>query len=246
MGIYFPDPFPVSPAATWFPGGHDVELTTQDGLRLGAWLVEPVGEKRDVAVLFAPGNGGSREGRVPLFAALADLGLTVLALDYRGYGGNPGDPSEDGLAADARAGAEYLREVGFAPERTIYLGESLGTGVVTRLATTDRPAGLALRSPYTSIVEVGEVHPGFLPPERRDVDAFPLLDYLADLDVPVTVIHGTADDVVPSVMSAQVARAARDLREELRLDGVSHNDAVMFGPVVAQAVARLVDEVVPA
>ena len=246
VSIYFPDPFPVSSVGRWFPAGQDVELTTDDGLVLRAWLVPPTGEDRHVAVLYAPGNGGSREGRVPLFAALAELGLTVLALDYRGYGGNPGDPSEDGLASDARAAADYLRDAGYAPERTVYLGESLGTGVVVRLATTHRPAGLALRSPYTSLVELGRVHPGFLPEHRRGIDAFQLLDHLAELDVPVTVIHGTADEIVPSTMSMRVAADARNLIEEVRLDGVGHNDAVMFGPVVAHAVVRLVDEAVDA
>lgn len=246
MSIYFPDPFPASSASDWFAGGRDVELTTDDGLRLGAWHIPPSGADRQVAVLYAPGNGGSREGRVPMFAALAELGLTVLAVDYRGYGGNPGDPCEDGLAADARAAAGHLRSAGFAAERTVYLGESLGTGVVVRLATTDRPAALALRSPYTSLADLARVHPGFLPEHRRDIDVFALLSRIAEIDAPRTVIHGTADEVVPSAMSVQVAQTAANLFEELRLERVGHNDAVMFGPVVAQAVSRLVDEVVPA
>lgn len=244
MSIYFPDLFSVSSADRWFPAGRDVELTTDDGLRLGAWFVPAGGADRRVAVLYAPGNAGSREGRVPLFAALTELGLTVLAMDYRGFGGNPGDPCEDGLAADARAGADHLRGAGFTPDRIVYLGESLGTGVVVRLATTHRPAALALRSPYTSLVDLGRVHPGFLPEHRRGLDAFPLLDDLADIDVPVTVIYGTADEVVPATMSVQVAEAARNLHELLRLEGVGHNDAVMFGPMVAQALSRLVDDVV--
>lgn len=219
-------------------------MSTDDGLELTAWLIPPTGEDRRVGVLYAPGNGGNRAGRVPAFAALAHLGLTVLALDYRGYAGNPGDPSEDGLAADARAAAAGLRDAGLVPERTVYLGESLGTGVVVRLATTDPPAGLALRSPYTSVADLSRVHPGFLPPDRRGLDDFPLLDHLAQVDVPVTVIHGTYDDIVPSAMSVRVAHSAPRLHEELRLEGVGHNDAVMFGPVIAQAVVRLVEDVI--
>lgn len=244
MSIYFPDPFPVSSARQWFPGGDDVELTTDDDVRLRSWLIPPAAADRHVAVLYAPGNGGSRQGRVPMFAALAELGFTVLALDYRGFGGNPADPSEDGLAADARAAADFLRGAGFAPDRTVYLGESLGTGVVVRLAATARPAGLVLRSPYTSFVDLGRLHPGLLPEQRRDLDAFPLLDHLEQIDVPVTVIYGTDDDIVPAAMSVRVADTARRLHEELRLDGVGHNDAVMFGSVVAQAVLRLVEDVI--
>ena len=87
-----------------------------------------------MAVLVAPGNGGNRLGRADLAEELRRRGLAVLLMDYRGYGGNPGDPSEDGLARDAVAAAEALEDLGFPPERTIYFGESLGTGVVARAA----------------------------------------------------------------------------------------------------------------
>ncbi len=245
MAIYFPDPTPAPPAGRWFPGGRDIEFATEDGVHLRAWLIPPSGVDRRIALLCAPGNGGNRAGRVPLFAAFAEQGFTVLALDYRGYGGNPGRPTEDGLAADARAAAEYLRGAGFTPDRTLYVGESLGTGVVVRLATTHRPAGLALRSPYTSLADLAKIHVAFLSVGGMLVDRFALLEQLADIDVPVTVIHGTADEIVPSDLSARVARAAPHLHEELRLPGVGHNEAVMFGPVVADAVARLADAVAP-
>lgn len=241
MAIYFPDPAPAPPATLWFPGGRDVTFTTEDGLTLTAWLIPASGADRRTAVLLAPGNGGNRAGRVPMFAALAERGFTVFALDYRGYGGNPGRPSEEGLAADARAAAAYLCDAGFPPDRTIYVGESLGTGVVVRLATTHPPAGIALRSPYTSLAALAAIHVAFLPLDGVLVDRFALLDDLAGLDVPTTVIYGTADDIVPAKLSVQVAGAAPRLQEELRLPGVGHNDAIMFGPVVADAVVRLAD-----
>lgn len=243
--IYFPDTARVGSVRQWWPQGRDVTLSTEDGLRLAAWLLPPARRDRGVAVLFCPGNGGSRDGRVPLFAALADRGFTVLAMDYRGYGGNPGSPSEDGLARDARAGAAYLRDAGFAPGRTIYLGESLGTAVVARLAGTDPPAGLALRSPFTSLAEVAGHHAGWLPVGLVLPDRFPVLEHLRDSKVPVTVIYGDADDIVPSRYSALVADATGRLHERLVLAGVGHNDAVMVGPVVAEAVGRLADVVAP-
>lgn len=240
--IYFPDTTRVSPAWRWFSGGRDVVLTTDDGLSLEAWLVPPTTSDRGVAVLYAPGNGGNREGRAGLVAELAARGFTVLSIDYRGYAGNPGSPSEQGLAADARAAAALLRAEGFSPERTLYLGESLGSGVVARLASTHKPAGVVLRSPFTSLVEVAKGHFGpavgpLLP------DRFPVVDFLSASDIPVTVIRGEADDIVPSRLSARVAQAVGSLHEEVVLPGVGHNDAVMFGPVVAEAVARLADAV---
>jgi pimeloyl-ACP methyl ester carboxylesterase len=240
--IYFPDTSRASPAARWFPGGRDVRLSTDDGLTLDAWLVPPTGPDRGMAVLYAPGNGGNREGRAGLVAELAARGFTVLSIDYRGYAGNPGSPSEEGVAADARAAVDLLRTEGFSPERTLYLGESLGSGVVARLATTHAPAGIVLRSPFTSLVDVAKVHfgpaVGALMPDK-----FPVLDLLAATDTPVTVIRGEADDIVPARLSARVAEGVGRLYEQVALPGVGHNDEVMFGPLVAEAVARLADAV---
>ncbi|HYO86693.1 MAG TPA: alpha/beta hydrolase [Dermatophilaceae bacterium] len=249
--VYFPEPGPVVSAGRVLPGGRDVTLRTEDGLELGAWLFPPVAgqgrpEDRRTAVLFAPGNGGHREGRVTLFVALASRGFTVLGLDYRGYAGNPGWPSEDGLAADARAGAALLRAEGFTPERTIYLGESLGTGVVARLATTHLPAALALRSPFTCLVDVAKHLYGWLPVEALLRDRFEEVEQLRRLPVPITVIRGSADSIVPNHLSARVAAAVTNLFEDLELPGVDHNDMVMVGPVVADAVVRLAESAVPA
>src|ERR1700752_2785910 len=97
--IYFPDAAEVPPAAEVLPGARDVTLHTADGLELGAWFVPADGPSKGapVAVLVAPGNGGNRAGRVGLALELSRRGLAVLLMDYRGYGGNPGSPSEEGL-----------------------------------------------------------------------------------------------------------------------------------------------------
>ncbi|MGH3924238.1 MAG: alpha/beta hydrolase, partial [Pseudonocardiaceae bacterium] len=108
--IYLPDRAAPPPAASVLPGARDVVLRTDDGLELGAWYVPPSGPDRHVAVLVAPGNAGNRAYRAPLAARLSAEGLAVLLVDYRGYGGNPGSPSEDGLARDVRAAHRYLVE----------------------------------------------------------------------------------------------------------------------------------------
>ncbi|MGI5952337.1 MAG: alpha/beta hydrolase, partial [Brooklawnia sp.] len=128
--MYFPDTTDPGPAARTVPGAADVVLHTDDGLDLDAWLVPPTGSDRGVAVLMASGNGGNRASRAGLATHVAERGFTVLLMDYRGYGGNPGSPSEDGLNADARAASRFLTEQGFGQECRIYFGESLGTDVV--------------------------------------------------------------------------------------------------------------------
>jgi uncharacterized protein len=244
--VYFPDTSQVPPAAEVLPGARDVVLQTEDGLELGAWLVPAErGSDRELAVLYAPGNGGNRAGRAGLAQELSHRGFTVLLMDYRGYGGNPGSPDEDGLAADALAAAGALEEEGFAPERTIYLGESLGTGVVAALASRRPPAGVVLRSPFTDLADVGAHHYPWLPVRLLLHDRFPVVDHVRDSAVPVTVIRAARDSVIPADLSHRVAEDAGRLVEEVVLDDVDHNDPAMFGPPVADAVVRLAEALEP-
>lgn len=240
--IYFPDRSTPPPAAEVLPGARDVTLHTEDGLELTAWLV-PSAEERDtgLAVMYLPGNGGNRSGRAPTADLLAERGFTVLLVDYRGYGGNPGRPSETGLAADGLAAHDWLVDEGYPSHRQIYVGESLGTGVAAALATQRPPAGVLLRSPFTELADVGRSHYPWLPVGLVLRDRFPVLDHVRGLDVPVTVVRGTADTIVPTEQSQTVAAAARNLVEELVLGDVGHNDERMLGPELVDAVARLAD-----
>ena len=238
--IYLPDPAPVPAAVDVIAGARDVTLHTADGLELGAWFVPAAGPVDvEMAVLVAPGNGGNRAGRAELAEALSRRGLGVLLMDYRGYGGNPGSPSEDGLAADADAALEVLEELGYPPRRTLYFGESLGAAVVAALQTRRPPAGMVLRSPFTELADVGAHHYPWLPVRALLRDRFPVVENLAASDVPVTVIYGDRDSVVPSMLSARVADRAPSLAERVVLADADHNDPVMFGSRVAATVARL-------
>ena len=241
--IYYPDRSPVPAAADVIPGARDVELHTSDGLVLGAWLVPPSGADRGVSVLVAPGNAGDRSGRASLAQALSAEGLQVLLVDYRGYGGNPGSPSEDGLARDVRAARDFLvEEAGVAPERILYLGESLGTAVVTELAAEHPPGAMLLRSPFTDLAAVGARHYPFLPVGALLRDRFPLVEHLADVEVPVTVVYGDRDTLIPPEQSLAVADAAPDLRQVVAVEGAGHNDPVMFdGDDLVDAVVDLAD-----
>jgi len=242
---YFPSSQRLPPAASVLPGAQDVTLTTSDGLSLVAWFVPPSpgAPVRDQAVLFAHGNAGALSGRAPLAAGLADRGFAVLMLGYRGFSQNPGTPSQDGLVRDALAGQQELAARGFSADRTIYLGESIGTGVVTSLAAQVPPAGLVLRSPFTSLPDVGAtVFP--IKPLVRFVlnrNTYPVEAQVAASPVPTTVLHGTDDEVVPTSQSIAVAAAAQNLFEEVAVEDAGHNDALWMGPTVADAVVRIAD-----
>ena len=242
--IYFPDSRTVPATAAALPGARDVTLRTSDGLALGAWFLPAAeGADRHLAVLVAPGNGGNRSDRAGLATELSGRGFAVLLMDYRGYGGNPGSPDEDGLAEDADAAVRALAELGYPARRTIYLGESLGGGVVAALQARHRPAGMVLRSPFTELADVGAHHYPWLPVRLLLHDRFPVTTYLRDSEVPLTVVYGDRDSVVPTRLSERVADEAPSLVERVVIPGADHNDPVMFGSQVADAVARLASAV---
>jgi alpha-beta hydrolase superfamily lysophospholipase len=157
--IYLPSPGPVPPAQEVLEGAREATLRTSDGLELGAWLFPGRAPTNGMTVLVANGNAGDRSLRSPLANALGGKGFGVLLFDYRGYGGNPGHPSEEGLARDVRAAYRFLTvEEGVRRDDLIYFGESLGAAVVTELAIEHPPAGLVLRSPFSDLAAVGQVH----------------------------------------------------------------------------------------
>lgn len=241
--IYLPSDAVPPPAS----GTEDVRLATDDGLVLDAWFLPPRGGDRGAAVLLAHGNAGNRESRLPLARALAAEGFSVLLFDYRGYGGNEGSPSEQGLAADARAAADHLAERGFAADRTLYFGESLGAAVAAGLAAERPPAGLFLRSPFSSLADMGERYHPFLSVRPLLRDHYPVTGHVAQAGVPTTVVLGDADGVVPPEQSRAVARACPRLVEQVVLPGADHNDAELaHGPEVIAAFTRLADQALPA
>ncbi len=245
--IYFPDRTPAGPASRVLPDARDVTLCTSDGLELGAWLVPArVDKDRRCAVILLPGNGGSRVGRAGLAELISEDGFTVLLVDYRGYGGNPGQPSEEGLARDADAAARFLSDEGYEPARTLYLGESLGCAVAAALARRRPPAGMVLRSPFTELADVGAHHYPWLPVRLLLRERFPVVEHIRASHVPLVVLRGTADDIVPSELSGRVAAAAEELVADLVLPGVGHNDPPMFGSAVSEAVSRLAARVLAA
>lgn len=245
--IYLPDRADPPSAADYFPAAQDVTLDTADGLSLTAWHVPAGSPQRDLTVLVAPGNAGNRQGRVPLAQELREAGFSVLLLDYRGYGGNPGRPTEAGLAADARAAHDYLvQQADIPPERIIYFGESLGAGVVTGLATERPPGGMVLRSPFVDLAEAGAVHYPFLPVRTLLWDRYPVADRVAQLPVPTAVIYGEQDSIVPPEQSREVAARAAGPVQITEVPGADHNDLVLLrGEPVIQAVVALADQIPP-
>ena len=225
--IYLPSREPVPAAARLLPRSEEVSFSTEDGLRLAGWFVP--GVPGAATVLVFNGNAGDRSARAPLAAALARTGVSVLLFDYRGYGGNPGSPSEAGLAADARAARDYLdSRPEVRSESVVYYGESLGAGVAIGLAVERPPAALVLRSPFTSLADVGRRHYPYVPVRQLLKDRYDSIGRIADLRCPILVVAGGADTIVPAGQSRRLYDAAPTPKRYVEIPGAGHNDLALL------------------
>jgi len=239
--IYLPAMGGALPTAAeaGLPSAVDVALRTDDGLTLGAWLVPASAPARGWTVILFNGNAGHRGFRAPLASRLSEAGIAVLMCDYRGYGGNPGSPTEEGLARDASAALRWVTaHDGASPGRIAYFGESLGAAVALRLAIEHQPAALILRSPFSSMVDVARHYYPILPVRWLLRDRYPSLDRIGRLTCPILVIAGDRDSVIPVSQSRRLYEAApAAARRWLLLPGADHNDFEML------AGDRLIEEV---
>jgi uncharacterized protein len=159
-------------------------------------------------------------------------------LDYRGYGGNSGSPTEAGLHIDARAARNYLLgRHDIDATRLVYFGESLGSAVAVELAAEHPPAALILRSPFTSAVDVGQFHYRLLPVRWLLRDRFPSIDRIAHVRTPVLVIAGDRDGIVPVDQSKRLYEAANAPKRLVIISGADHNDDAL------QAGSQMIDAI---
>lgn len=229
--LYFPWPEAIREVP---PRVEPMELATDDRLDLAAWFVPAAGDHRQPgpAVLVCNGNAGSRAHRLPLAQALSERGHHVLLFDYRGYAGNPGSPSEEGLRTDARAAARALADrPEVDPDRIAYFGESLGAAVCTGLATERPPAALILRSPFPSVLDMARQHYPYLPAAEALIwDTWPLERQLAgQVRAPLLVLVGERDEIVPPTLSRRVYEAAgSEPKRFVEIPAAHHNDPALL------------------
>jgi uncharacterized protein len=223
--IYLPASGPVPAMDALLPGGEEVSFDTEDGLRLRGWFVPGGAGAAGPTVLVFNGNAGDRSARAPLAGALARAGMSVLLFDYRGYGGNPGHPTETGLAADARTARSYLlSRPDVRPGSIVYFGESLGAAVAIGLAVEHPPAALVLRSPFTTLADIGQVHYPYLPVRALLKDRYDSIGRVHAVRCPLLVVAGGADTIVPARQSRQLHDAAVQPKRYVEIPAAGHND----------------------
>ena len=237
--IYFPEGQVPSPGSLGLRSAEIVTFTTDDDLDLEAWFVPAREPSAARTIIVFNGNAGNRAARVHLAATFAEYGWSTLLVDYRGYGGNPGLPSEGGLERDARAALKYvLSRPDVDPARIVYFGESLGAAVAVRLALHHPPAALILRSPFSSMTAMGTRHYPFLPVRWLLRDRFASIDRIGHIRSPVLVIAGDSDAIVPLADSQLLFDAANEPKQLVIIPDADHNDEALFGGAEMMAAIR--------
>lgn len=191
--IYYPDRTPPNNTRAQSLGFESVTIQTDDHLQLLAWYKHA--QPGYPTVLMFHGNAGHIEYRLPLAEQWANVGLGVLMVEYRGYGGNQGSPSEKGLYMDGSAALSFLAQKGIEPKNIVLFGASLGTGVAMELASQHAFCSLILQTPFLSLTAVARYHYPwiFIPP----TDRYDSIKKMRTIRTPLLVLHGKKDTIVP-------------------------------------------------
>ena len=219
--MYLPDTTRWSPASVGLAAAQDVELRTADGETVIVWHAPPRGDRP--VVLYFQGNGGGLNLRARRFRRLTEDGLGLVALCYRGYGGSTGSPTEAGLLQDADAAYAFARQH-YPVERIVVWGESLGTGVAVALAAEHQVGRVLLESPFMSAMEIAASAYPFVPVRQLMKDPFRSDQRIARVSVPVLILHGVDDMVVPISHGERLFGLVRGPKRFIRLARANHND----------------------
>jgi len=205
-----------------------VKIATPDGFQLHSWWKAPARNDRTTFVYYH-GNAGNIGDRAFKVRHYLDAGYGVLLVGYRYNAEVGGRPSEAGLYTDGKAAYDFVRAQGVPGDRIIVYGESLGSGVATRIATTNEVGAVVLEAPYTSIGDVAQTHYWYVPAKWLLLDKFDSLGRIAKLKVPLLVLHGEADGLIPVKFGRKLFEAAREPKEAHYVPGGGHADLYDFG-----------------
>ena len=235
--LYFPDGSRPALGELAELGVREARVTTTDAVSLLAWYLPPR-DGRPVVVYFH-GNGGHIGYRAARLRRFAWHGFGVFMQEYRGYGGNPGTPTEAGLYADGEAALDFLAHSGIRASRLVIYGESLGSGVAVSLAIRRDIACLILEAPFTSVAEVAQYHYSFVPASMLVRDRFNSLSRIGQVRAPVLVLHGERDRIVPVRFGRALYDAAPEPKELWLAPEGGHEDLAEFGAF--EVVRKFVD-----
>ncbi len=221
------------PGGDWDAQGaaiEDCHFTSADGVRLHGWWLQAEGVADGPVLLWFHGNAGNITHRAENLRLLAVHGLSALSVDYRGYGRSGGSPSERGIYLDGEAAYDYLTgERGVAPGRIVSYGRSLGTSVAVHVALERPTAALVLEGAMSSARAMARRMMPLLPVWPFIRARLDHVGRIRAIDVPVLVMHGERDEIVPFGQGRAVYDAAPEPKEFYRIEGAGHNDTYEVG-----------------
>lgn len=222
---YFPDPVDRAPEADG-PPIQVVHLTTKDGEHLIAWYLPPQAGKP--VMLFFNGNGGGLLTQKHRWRRIAKAGVGFFAVGYRGYAGSSGHPTEAGLHMDAEAAYAWLA-ARYRPGDIVIHGYSLGSGMAVPLAAQHPSRALILEAPFSSASDVAAIKTPWLPTRIMLRDRYMNSDWIGRVHVPVLVVHGDVDSVIPFELGLKLYGLANPPKQFVRMPGSDHNTLVRDG-----------------
>ena len=225
--IYRPNTEHTAPTAAGLHGVAEIILATPDGEHLVAWWAKAAPGRP--TILYFHGNAGHLSERAGRFEFFQKAGIGLLMLAYRGFSGSSGEPSESANIADALLAYDYLRSSGIMPSDIVLFGESLGTGVAVAVATQRKARVLVLDSPFTSMADAAAFHYPWLPVQALITDRYDSKTRMAGLHLPLLVLHGEADVVVPLAMGQELFAAANEPKRMVTFPGAEHILHAKFG-----------------
>jgi fermentation-respiration switch protein FrsA (DUF1100 family) len=206
--MYFPNPTRAAPVEAGLDHVKEIEIAAADGVTLVAWYAPARDDKP--TILYFHGNAANAANRAPRIGLIQENGFGVLYLNNRGYGGSGGRPTEEDNVADAIAAYDYLIGLGVPAGKIVAYGESLGSGQAVRLAAVRPVAAVVLEAPLTSTVDVARGTYFWLPLGLLIADKYDNERNIRSVTVPVLVLHGEQDAVIPVEMGLRVYRAANE------------------------------------
>ena len=233
--VYFPDPNLAHTPSNIGLDYEDVYFTTKDGYKLHGWFIPG---KNDFTFVWFHGNAGNIGDRLDYIELLHhNVGAGILIFDYRGYGLSDGAPSEPGLHLDGQAAIEFLTAHYYpesSPENIILLGRSLGSAVAIKLASLYEVRALVIEAPFPSISNLAKHNHPYLPEaffNRMFKARYDSRLAMESLRVPLMVIHGRQDSVVPIKMGRELYESANVPKYFYSVDGADHNDTYIVAGV---------------
>lgn len=213
-------------------------IGTADGLRLTAWYAAARPGHR--TIIYFHGNAGTLADRHERVLAYLERGFGVLLVGYRGYGGNPGLPTERGLYEDGRAHLDWLAGQGVADDAIALYGESLGAAVAIQMAIERKAAVLVLEAPFASVVHSARARYPLFAFDWLIRDKFASIRKIHKVRLPLLVIHGARDRVTPQRFGRMLYERAPKPKTAVWLPEAGHNDLAQHGMI--EAVTRFLDD----